>query len=262
MGVTSRPPSAAHRVAAPLRRYVAIGDSLTLGAGDPDPSGRPRGFADLLAAALGQRGDALSYANLARPSVRAAEVAAQQVPGAVTLRPHLVTAVAGVNDVIAARFRPDVTADALDRLLGDLRRGCPDALIVTATMPDLTQVSALARRWRHRVAALDAAVRAAAASHGAVVVDLAAGGPMRREDLALDRAHPSPEGHLRIARAVGEALGLAVARPAHMAAPPSAPALRRAYRTAVVAPTFLARRVARRSLITRQAPKRPDLHPL
>jgi lysophospholipase L1-like esterase len=243
-------------------RFVAVGDSLTQGKGDAHPDGRPRGFADLVALALRDAGRPVSYANLARPSVRVHEVLAHQVPAATASAPDLVTAVAGVNDVIAVRFDADRLARRVDALLGGLRAGAPGAALVTAALPDLSHVSAVARAWRHRVAALNAATAAAAERHGAVLVDLGAGPPMVVEELALDRVHPSPLGHLRFARAVAAALGVEVAAPAHMAPPPRAARLHRAYRTAVATPRFVAKRLARRSLIAGQPPKRPDLHPL
>lgn len=39
----------------PYLRYVAIGDSMTEGLGDPDPAGGHRGWADRLAEALAER---------------------------------------------------------------------------------------------------------------------------------------------------------------------------------------------------------------
>jgi hypothetical protein len=116
--------------------------------------------------------------------------------------------------------------------------------------------------WRDRVAQLNEATRTAAARHGALVVDLAALPPMGRADLALDRVHPSPLGHLHIARAFGAALGVPVPAPSYMAARPRAEQLLRVYRTAVVAPRFVTKRIARRALIASQPAKRPDLLPV
>ena len=241
-------------------RFVAVGDSLTEGKGDTHPDGRPRGFADLLADALRVRGE-LVYANLARPSVRTAEVREHQVPAAVALQPDLLTVVVGVNDVIALHFDADAVGRDLGQALTQLRRGCPGATILTATMPDVFHLNALARAWRGRVAALNTAIRRAAWGADVVVVDLAAATPMARTELALDRVHPSPHGHLRFARAFGDPLGCDVATPTYMAVAPRAQSVLRAYRTAVVAPRFLARRLARRALIAGQPAKRPDLLP-
>ena len=48
-----------------MRRYVALGDSLTEGIGDFAADGRPRGWADRLAQGLATRRGELEYANLA-----------------------------------------------------------------------------------------------------------------------------------------------------------------------------------------------------
>lgn len=240
-------------------RFVAIGDSLTEGKGDVHPDGTPRGFADLLAASLRQVHPRAVYANLARPSVRAAEVLGDQVPHAVDSRPDLVTAVAGVNDVIALRFPAAAVAVRLDEIIGGLRAGAPDATIVTATLPDLGHLSWVAARWRSRLERLNAATVAAAARHGALVVDLWNAAPLTREELALDRVHPSPLGHLRIARAFARTLDLPAPAPAYLSTAPRLAQLQRVYRTAVVAPRFVAKRMARRALIAGQPPKRPDL---
>lgn len=243
------------------RRFVAIGDSLTEGKGDVYPDGRLRGFADLLAHSLRAAGAPVAYANLARPSVRVHEVLAHQVGPAVAFRPDLITAIAGVNDVIALGFPARQVAARIDALFAGLREGAPDAVVLTATLPDLGHLTAVARMWRSRVAALNEATRTAAERHGVGVVDLAAMA-MRREDVALDRVHPSPVGHVRFAAAFAEAVGVPAPDPAYLADRPRAEHLLRVYRTAAVAPRFVAKRVARRALIASQPPKRPDLQPL
>ncbi len=246
-------------------RFVAVGDSLTQGRGDTDQLGNPRGFADLLAQALrpARSGTpSLAYANLARASVRTREVTRHQVRATVAFEPDLLTVVAGVNDVIALRFDQRSVATDVEEMFGDLRRGLPRTTILTATLPDLGHVNTLARLWKQRVEQLNEATRRSASRHGLQLVELADGPPMTLAELSLDRVHPSAEGHLRFARAFGLLLGVTVPTPSHMAAAPSVVALRRAYRTAVVAPRFLTRRIARRMLIAGQPPKRPELLPL
>ena len=86
------------------RRFVALGDSLTEGKGDAYPNGELRGFADMVAHGLRATVPDVVYANLARPSVRAHEIRRDQAPQAAAMAPDLVTAVAGINDVIALAF--------------------------------------------------------------------------------------------------------------------------------------------------------------
>lgn len=240
-----------------FRRYVAVGDSLTQGAGDPHHDGTLRGFADLLACATGS-----GYANLARSSVRCVEIHRDQVPAAVALAPDLVTAIVGVNDIIAVRLDRNALGRAVDGLLADLRRGLPRAVIATATLPDLSHLSRVARVWRQRVVDVNAAIRDSAAANDVVLVDLDKGPRFTLAELAIDRVHPSPRGHLRMAVAFADALDLPRPAPVLGEGPIRARSARRVYRTVAVAPRFVARRAARGSFIAGQPPKRPDLSPL
>lgn len=242
-------------------RLVAIGDSLTEGKGDAYPNGELRGFADMLSHGLRLATPDAVYANLARPGVRAKEIRRDQVPQAAAMAPDLVTAIAGINDAIALRFPSRLVAEELMGLFGDLRAHLPNTTLVTATLPDLSHLSAVARMWRGRVRVLNEAVLDAARAHDLVVVDLAAE-RLSREDLALDRVHPSPLGHLRFARCFAEALGLPSPDPSYLARRPRAESLYRVYRTAVVAPRFVTKRFARDALIAGQPAKRPDLDPV
>lgn len=242
-----------------FRRFVAVGDSLTEGKGDVYPNGELRGFADMLAHALRCASPDAMYANLARPSVRAHEIARDQVPQAGALQPDLVTVIGGINDVIALRFGSRrVTADVHD-MLGRMREAAPEATIATATLPDLGHLSRVARVWRGRVAVLNDAFRDASRAHGLVLVDLEDDLPMTRDELALDRVHPSALGHRRFARRFATTLGLPEPDPTYLARRPRAERLYRLYRTAVVAPRFVTKRLARDTMIAGQPPKRPDL---
>ncbi len=243
-------------------RFVAIGDSLTEGKGDVYPNGELRGFADMLSHSLQATSGEAVYANLARPSVRAHEVRRDQVPQAVAMAPDLVTAIAGVNDVIAMRFRPRQVAEQVEGLFADLRRALPGTTIATAVLPDIRQVSALARVWHTRVTVLNDVVRESAARHDLVLADMSAEPPLGREEIALDRVHPSPLGHRRIAEVFAEALGLPAPDPSFLQPRPRAEALYRLYRTAVVAPRFITKRLARNTLIAGQPAKRPELDPV
>lgn len=240
-------------------RFVAIGDSLTEGKGDVYPNGELRGFADMLSHCLRATSAEAVYANLARPSVRAHEVRRDQVPQAAALAPDLVTAIAGVNDVIALRFRPRQVAEQVEGVFADLREALPGATIATAILPDIRQVSAIARLWHTRVAVLNDVVRHSARRHGLVLADMSAVPPLRTEEIALDRVHPSPLGHQRIAAVFADALGLPEPAPTFLQPRPRAEALYRLYRTAVVAPRFVTKRLARNTLIAGQPAKRPEL---
>ncbi|MEE8601847.1 SGNH/GDSL hydrolase family protein [Euzebya tangerina] len=250
-------PHPARDTSARLERYLALGDSLTEGKGDPDPAGGLRGFADLLALGLARTHPQLQYANLARPSVRVAEVLAHQVPRIPQYSPDLITVIAGVNDVIALHFNPDRMASRVEALFGAARRRAPAAAILTATLPDIAEISDVGRLFRGRVRQLNAITRATAARHGIRLVDLHHDVQLTAEDLALDRVHPGPRGHHLLASAFATALGVAVPTAPEGPTCRTASTGERLVRTVLVAPRFVVRRLDRRRLIAGQPPKRP-----
>jgi lysophospholipase L1-like esterase len=190
-----------------FHRYVALGDSTTEGLDDPRPDGSFRGWADRLAEQLAAVNPALRYANLAVRGRRIAQVHEEQLGPALALEPDLATVVAGLNDLLHRRYDPVATAGHLSAMLGSL--SAAGATVMTFTLPDLSSVVPLARIVRARLDEYNDAIRAAGASSGAIVVDIAAEPVSRDPRLwSPDRLHASPLGHERIAAALACALGL------------------------------------------------------
>ena len=187
-------------------RVVALGDSLSCGEGvglrlDPALT-----WPALLAAALPGGG----LTSLARPGARVAEVLAHQLPVVATLRPDLVTVLAGLNDVVRADPDPDRVARELRHTVaGVVATG---ATVLLCTLPEpglhLPLPPALRRVVRRRAAAVDAVVRAAGEQHGCVeVLDLAGlDGLQRRRAWEVDRVHPNASGHAMVAGLAAAAL--------------------------------------------------------
>ena len=94
-------------------RYVALGDSQTEGLWDGDDSDGIVGFADRLAAMLDALHPGLQYANLAIRGRRIRDVLDDQLPGALAMRPDLISVCVGMNDIT----RPGLL---FDRALADL----------------------------------------------------------------------------------------------------------------------------------------------
>ena len=186
-----------------IRRYVAVGDSLTQGWGDPDPDGRWRGWADRLAERLARRNGSLAYANLAERGARAAHVLEYQVPPALELDPDLLTVHAGVNDLLTPRMDVAVFAEDVDRLLGALAD--PRRTLLVPTMPPVFEVVPVPRAYLRRVdrqrREMNAAIGAAADRHGAHLIDVGEL-PEGRDARywAEDRLHPNSHGHELLAR--------------------------------------------------------------
>jgi len=203
----------------PWGRYVAIGDSLTEGMVDPDPTDpeRQRGWADLLAATLSRRrlaaGEApLEYANLAVRGRLLGQILTEQLPVARGLRPDLVSLIGGGNDIL----RPGSDVERLLGLLEDavatLRAEGVTVLMGTGFDP---AGSPVVRLTRSKVALFNAGVWSIAHRHGAHVLD--AWGMRSLRDWRMwaeDRIHLSTAGHERAAQAALVGLGLAPDDPA------------------------------------------------
>jgi lysophospholipase L1-like esterase len=191
----------------PIERYVAIGDSSTEGIDDPDGAGGYRGWANRLAERIAAVQGSLLYANLGVRGRVTREVHDQQLAPARALRPDFATVFAGSNDLLRRRF----DALAIERDVADMQRSliAGGARVVTFTFPDLVPIMPLARVFNHRVHALNAALRNASRSTGAVLVDFAlhdVGSDARL--WSEDRFHANAAGHERIAAAIAHAIGL------------------------------------------------------
>jgi lysophospholipase L1-like esterase len=188
-------PEKARRPSRP-RCYVAMGDSLTAGAG----CGIGERWPDLLASRLRRARPGLRYENLAVDGATSAEVA-EQLPPALELEPDLVSVICGGNDVLSS-LRPDVDAYAnrLRSIFAQLRGTLPSLVLFTATCPHAWRFLELRPRTRARVesasAALNRVTRSTARAYGAMCLEVSAHpGLEQPENFSEDGLHPSPLGH-------------------------------------------------------------------
>ncbi|WP_067482017.1 SGNH/GDSL hydrolase family protein [Actinomadura hibisca] len=190
--------------------YVALGDSFTEGMNDPYPGQADafRGWADRLAEHLAAAHPGLRYANLAVRGKLLHQIAADQVPLAVELRPDLVTLCAGGNDIIRPGSDPDALAVEFDGAVRRLR--ATGARVVLFTGFD-TRGLRSGHRIRGKAATYNMHLRAIADRRGCTVVDLWSL-PVFNDPRAWyeDRLHLSSEGHRRMALRVAEVLGVPV----------------------------------------------------
>ena len=181
-----------------MTTYAALGDSISVGMGDPAPEGGWRGWPALLASGL--RDPELH--NLAVLGGLSAEVERDQLPAALDLKPDVASVVCGLNDTLRGGFDPDRTGAALDRIIGALR--AQGAAVLTMKMPDPGAMfglpSSLARPLARRMRAVNAVVDEVAARHSTLHFD-AAGDPAtyERRNWSVDRLHPNERGHRVIA---------------------------------------------------------------
>jgi lysophospholipase L1-like esterase len=189
-------------------RFVALGDSITVGLGDPMPERTWRGWAALLAESLGPPGT-VEFHNLAELGAQSHTLADSQLPAAVDLKPTVAAVIVGVNDTLRGSFHIGRTGAALNRTVRELR--ATGAIVLTCVLPDpgrmLRLPKALARQLGRRIRAVNAITHEIAALHGTVHFDACSRPEIYdRRMWSVDRLHPSEAGHRMLARAFADLL--------------------------------------------------------
>jgi lysophospholipase L1-like esterase len=196
-----------------MTTFVALGDSITLGIGDPirlapppdDRRGRGkgkrgwRGWAALLADGLIEPDLHIVAGN----GALWADVERDQLPAALQLRPDVASVVIGVNDTLRPNFDTERIAASAAHTIGALRAS--GAQVLTMRLPDpgrmLGMPAVLARPLARRAHELNEIMDQMAQRFGTLHFDAA-----RDEEAydprmwAVDRLHPSERGHRLIAR--------------------------------------------------------------
>ncbi|MDQ0388958.1 lysophospholipase L1-like esterase [Streptomyces sp. DSM 42143] len=180
-------------------RFVALGDSLTEGVGDPVGTGW-RGWAALLAAGLAD--EPVEFTNLAASGAQTRDVVERQLPAGLALRPDVVSVVVGVNDTLRCTFDVGAVAARLDTVYAAFT--AQGALLLTACLPDpgtmLGLPGALARPLARRQRAVNAVVHALSDRYGAVHLHACEGDWITdRAMWSADRLHPGEGGHRQLA---------------------------------------------------------------
>ncbi|MGW0822785.1 SGNH/GDSL hydrolase family protein [Streptomyces sp. NPDC002845] len=179
-------------------RFVALGDSLTEGVGDP-VGGEWRGWAALLADGLGP---AVDFTNLAVSGAQTRDVLERQTPAALAVRPDVVSVVVGVNDTLRRTFDIHAVAARLDEVYAAFR--AQGAALLTACLPDpggmLGLPGALAGPLARRQRAVNTVVHALSERYGAVHLHACEGAWLTdRAMWSADRLHPGERGHRQLA---------------------------------------------------------------
>ncbi|MBP2472945.1 lysophospholipase L1-like esterase [Crossiella equi] len=186
-----------------VRTLVALGDSTTVGVGDRVEGGW-RGFAPLLADALGA-----DLTNLSFQGARMSCVRARQLPRALALRPDVAVLVVGMNDTL----RSDFDAQRIGADLAEVvtRLHAAGTVVLTVRLHDHSRVfpipGPLARALRARIAEVNAVTDEVVRRHHAGCLDLdALPGAYELSTWAVDRLHPSELGHRMLARGFADLL--------------------------------------------------------
>ena len=181
-----------------MTTFVALGDSITVGMGDPAPGGGWRGWAALLAGALPEP----EMHNLATLGALAADVERLQLPAAAALRPDVASVVVGINDTLRGNFDPQRTSTALAGTVAGLRAA--GAQVLTMRLPDPGQMfglpKSLAKPLGRRMRAVNDAVDEIALRYDTLHLDAARDPAIyERRYWSVDRLHPNERGHRFVA---------------------------------------------------------------
>jgi lysophospholipase L1-like esterase len=182
-----------------MTTFVALGDSITVGMGDPSPEGTGwRGWAALLGASLHQP----VMHNLATLGALAADVERLQLPAATALKPDVASVVVGINDTLRGNFDPQRTGAAIGRTVAGLRAA--GAQVLTMRLPDPGQMfglpRSLAKPLGRRMRAVNEMVDEVATRYATVHLDAARDPAIyERRYWSVDRLHPNERGHRFVA---------------------------------------------------------------
>ncbi len=201
-----------------MTTFAALGDSITLGIGDPVGGRSWRGWAALLADGLTDP----ELHILAASGACAAEIEWHQLPKALSLRPDIASVIFGINDTLRPGFDPELIASSTQRTVAALRSA--GAQVLTMRLPDAGRMlglpGVLARPLARRTQQINAVLDAVSSRFGTIHFD-AAGTPETydRRMWAVDRLHPNERGHRLIARSFHSLLATA----GHPVGPPPDP---------------------------------------
>lgn len=176
-------------------RYVALGDSYTIGTSVRETER----FPNQLVAALGDDAGPLELvANLGVDGYTSADLIRKELPALDRLRPGFVTLLIGVNDVVQGVARATYESD-VETILETLLARLPVDRIVTVAIPDYTATPAGAdygdpRRQHDAIVGANATMARLAGDRGLPFVDifdLSLRAADDRSLVASDGLHPS-----------------------------------------------------------------------
>ncbi|WP_337759765.1 SGNH/GDSL hydrolase family protein [Kribbella shirazensis] len=192
--------------------YVALGDSTTVGVGDPmngSPTGW-RGWASLLADSLAST-HRVTFSNFATSGATVPVVATEQLPRTGDSPIDLASLIVGVNDTLRSTFDAGRIREHLHVCAEQLTaRG---ALLLTVRFHDHGRVFGLPRWLRRplwqRIEQVNVVFDDLHARFGGIRLDMADYPEVYRRDFwSVDRLHPGERGHRTLARAFADELAV------------------------------------------------------
>jgi lysophospholipase L1-like esterase len=199
---------------APWRRVAVLGDSIAEGVREPHDGYLDLSWIDRIAEPLRAVVPGLTLTNLGLRDLLAAEVRERQLVAALGFQPDLAIVAAGGNDALHCSFAPDAVARELDGIVGPLRRGGADVLMIE--LMDIVASGLVppdyARPLDERMLALAQATRTVARRHGALLVEMRDHHASADPDVySSDRLHLNARGHAIVGSEAVRVLSHAVA---------------------------------------------------
>lgn len=114
-------------------KFVAIGDSFTVGIGDEVEGVALKSWVDHFAQ---QHTPVLEYTNLAKRGLKTKEIREQQLDEALDMRPNLVSIIAGANDILKGDWNHKVFEEELKLMVDSLSKS--GTTIIIGNLPDFT----------------------------------------------------------------------------------------------------------------------------
>ena len=172
--------SAARLASASWRRFGVIGDSLSLGTGDPTPGYASLGWPDRVADVLRRVNPGLAYLNTAEIGATTEQTLERQLERMLAFEPDLLHLPCGANDI--ARRVPDFAAiEATMRRMYEAASST-GAVLTTFTLGSAYVIPVIAD-WQERLRRVNELTRSLASEYGALVIDMWDHPVNEREDL-------------------------------------------------------------------------------
>jgi lysophospholipase L1-like esterase len=196
-------------------RYLALGDSYTIGTGLEDEA---QNFPSLLARRLkAETGFDVALVNLGVNGYTTTDLIREELPVARSQRPELVTILIGANDVVQGS--DEVTyREKLNRIYAAIMKlGLPAQRVLAISIPDFSPLPGAApfgspSELRARIDAFNDVARTEAASRGfryADITEISRRANRGSDWLAADGLHPGPAQHRAFAGHLWEVAGRA-----------------------------------------------------
>jgi lysophospholipase L1-like esterase len=179
--------------------YVALGDSLTVGIGDPVAGVESLNWVERLARAMQPK----RCTNLAKRGQTSAQLLAGQLPQALALQPDVVSVLIGGNDAMLNEWSEEGFHSNYHAILSALKP--TGATILTMTMADiepclLREYQQMMKLVLARIRRVNHIVRQVSAEFDALCIDLEEVPSLQKMSLiSADNIHPNMLGYARIA---------------------------------------------------------------